>query len=46
MTVQQAIYEFAPPTENDTENYLAFVCKGLGCTPGTLMSDALAIPAT
>jgi hypothetical protein len=46
MTVQQAIYEFAPPTENDTENYLAFVCKGLGCTPGTLMSDVLAIPAT
>jgi hypothetical protein len=43
LTLAQAIYEFAPPTENDSAQYLAFVCTGLGCTPDTLVSDALTI---
>jgi hypothetical protein len=44
MTVQEAIYEFAPPgDDNDTDAYLTFVCSGLGCTPDTSMTDALAI---
>ena len=41
MTLQQAIFEFAPPTENNSEQYLNFVCQGLGCTPDTLVSVAL-----
>ena len=43
LTVGQAIGEFAPPVENDTDSYLKFVCDGLGCTPETLMSNALSI---
>jgi hypothetical protein len=44
MTLQQAIFEFAPPTENNSQQYLNYVCQGLGCTPDTLVSDALKIP--
>ena len=43
LTVAQAIYEWAPPTENNTAQYLAFVVKGLGCSSDTLLSDALKI---
>jgi hypothetical protein len=43
MTLQQAIYEFAPESENNTAQYLAFVCDGLGLSPSTLVSDALKI---
>lgn len=41
LTLEQAIYEFAPPVENDSAQYLAYVCNGLGCTPQTLVSQAL-----
>lgn len=34
MTLRDAIYEFAPPEENDSARYLKFVCDGLGL-PGT-----------
>ena len=44
LTVAAAIETFAPPTENNTEAYLNYVVEGLGCTPETLVSDALAIP--
>lgn len=44
MTLRAAIYAFAPPTENDSEEYLSFVCEGLGCAPDTLVSEALKIP--
>jgi len=43
MTLEEAIYEFAPPTENDTAEYLAYVCSGLKCDPQMLVSDALQI---
>lgn len=43
LTLQQAIYEFAPPTENDSAGYLQFVCNGLGCTPDTPVAQALLI---
>jgi hypothetical protein len=43
LTLEQAIYEFAPPTENNSAQYLNFVCEGLGCPPETLMADALKI---
>jgi hypothetical protein len=44
LTLQQAIYEFAPPTENNSGGYLAFVCRGLGVSSDTLVSQALQIP--
>lgn len=43
LTLAQAIYKFAPPTENDSAQYLKYVCDGLGCTSDTLVSDALLI---
>jgi hypothetical protein len=43
LTLQQAIYEFAPPEQNNSAAYLKFVCDGLGCTPDTLVSQALQI---
>jgi hypothetical protein len=43
MTLQQAIYEFAPPTENDSARYLAYVCDGLGFPPSTSVADALKV---
>lgn len=43
MTLRQSVYVFAPPNENDTAEYLQFVCAGLGCEPDILVSDALKI---
>lgn len=43
LTLEQAIYEFAPPSENDSARYLAYVCNGLGCTADTPVSQALEI---
>jgi hypothetical protein len=43
LTVEQAIYEFAPPSENNSAEYLAYVCSGLKCDPQMLVSDALKI---
>ena len=43
LTVAQAIYEFAPPSENNSAAYLAYVVKGLGCSSDTLVRDALLI---
>ena len=44
LTLEQAIYEFAPPSENDSVGYLNYVCTGLGVPASTLVSDALKIP--
>ena len=41
MTVKDAIYQFAPPTENNTQNYLNFICEGLNCSPDTPISKVL-----
>jgi hypothetical protein len=46
LTLQQAIYEFAPPNENNSAGYLAFVCNELGVPSSTLVSQALTIPNT
>lgn len=51
MTVAQAIYEWAPPNENNSPAYLSFVLNGepkegisgLGCSSDTLLSEALTI---
>jgi hypothetical protein len=44
LTLEQAIYEFAPPSENNSAAYLKFVCDGLGCTPDMPIAQALTIP--
>jgi hypothetical protein len=41
MTVEQMVYEYAPPSENNSQAYLNYVCQYVGCVPGTLVSDAL-----
>ena len=43
MTLQEAIYEFAPPEENDSARYLAFICQGMGLPETTSVADALKI---
>ena len=43
MTLRDTIYEYAPPSENNSERYLNFVCDGLGCTPDTPVAEALKI---
>src|SRR5208283_3084446 len=44
MTVAQAIYDWAPPSENNSAGYLAYVVKGLGVSSDTLLVDAMLIP--
>ena len=47
MTLQQAIYSWAPPTENNTVQYLADVLNGFGgiVDSSTPLSQVLEIPA-
>ena len=44
LTLEQAIYEFAPPSENNSSGYLQYVCNYLGVDPSILVADALKIP--
>jgi len=44
LTVAQAIYEWAPPVENNTAGYLAYVVNGLGVSADTPLSQAIQIP--
>jgi hypothetical protein len=43
-TVAQAIYDYAPPSQNNSAGYLSYVVNGLKCTDDTLLSDAIKIP--
>jgi hypothetical protein len=43
MTIEQMVYEYAPPTENNSAAYLNFVCQYVGCEPQTTVSDALTL---
>ena len=43
LTIADAIGQFAPPNENDTEDYLVFVCHYCGCAPTDLVSDVLGV---
>lgn len=46
LTLEQAIYEFAPPSDgNDSLEYLNFVCTGLGLGPSVSVMIALEVPA-
>lgn len=41
LTLQQAIYEFAPPEENNSAQYLKYVCDGLGLPATATVTEAL-----
>lgn len=41
LTLLQAIYEFAPPEENNSAQYLKFVCDGLGLPETATVAEAL-----
>jgi hypothetical protein len=43
LTLGQAIYKLAPPGENNSAAYLAYVCTGLGCASTISVRDALLI---
>jgi hypothetical protein len=43
MSLRAAIYQFAPPSENDSERYLNFVCQGLGVSADTSVAEALKV---
>ena len=43
-TLRQLVETYAPPNENNTEAYLAFICHGGGWTPETLVAEALKSP--
>jgi hypothetical protein len=43
MTLRAMVAVYAPPSENNSTEYLDFVCHGLGLPPETLVSDALKI---
>ena len=44
LTLREAIYEFAPPTENNSEQYLDYICTGLGLPATYTVAQALEIP--
>jgi hypothetical protein len=44
LTLEEAIYDFAPPSENNSAGYLAYVCKELGVPSSTPVAQALQIP--
>ncbi len=44
LTLREAIYEYAPPTQNNTEGYLKFICDGLGLPDTYTVAQALEIP--
>ncbi len=41
LTLQQAIYEFAPPEENNSAQYLKYVCDGLNLPETATVAEAL-----
>ena len=45
MTLREMVAIYAPPSENDTLNYLNFICDALGLAAETPVSVALKIPA-
>ena len=44
LTLREAIYEFAPPIENNSEQYLEFICSGLNLPATYTVAEALKIP--
>jgi hypothetical protein len=42
-TLQQMVYTYAPPPQNNSAQYLAYLVQGLGCAADTPMAQALLI---
>lgn len=38
LTVKEFLFKFAPPSENDTNNYLGFICNSLAVDPKCKLS--------
>jgi hypothetical protein len=45
MPLAQMVPIYAPPSQNAADEYLQFLCDGLGFTGGTSVSEALSVPA-
>lgn len=43
LTLTQLVYKYAPPEENNTAQYLKYLCDGLGVGPNTSVEEALKI---
>lgn len=41
MTIRDAINTYAPPTENNTGQYVRFVCANAECQPTDIVADIL-----
>lgn len=41
LTIREAIYKWAPPSENDSAGYVDFVCKAIGWPPDTVIDELL-----
>jgi hypothetical protein len=44
MTIQEVVYEYAPPNENNTPGYLEYVCTNVPCNPDDSVAEILMIP--
>ena len=42
MTIQAMVFDYAPPSENNTAGYLAYICSECNCQPTDLVSAVLA----
>lgn len=42
LTIEEAINKYAPPSENNTSNYVTQVCHNTGCKATDLVSEVLA----
>ena len=39
LTIESAVNRYAPPIENDTNGYVGYVCKEVGCLPTDKVSQ-------
>lgn len=44
LTLQQLVYTYAPPNENDTAGYVRFICNYMGMGEATMVWEALKVP--
>jgi hypothetical protein len=45
LTLREMVEIYAPPDENNTEQYLSFITKALDLPPDATVSEALLVPA-
>lgn len=42
LTIEETINKYAPPSENNSANYLNYVCDNVGCKPTDCVDEVLA----